>query len=235
MQAAQERRADHPARREGAVRGRRRLDQETGRRQAARRRRREAHPGIPGRHQGLARQQQVAGGSERRGPGRAAVPQPPEPDRPDRRDAAAPQGARHLLPRRGAARGGLALHQRAPGRQPRPQLRLGARQSRRALRRRRLRRHGEGERTAEEGGRRPPRGAGAGGAPSRLAPSRPGGVGGFWGGPRGPGGRQGRRGGAGGVAGRARPRGRGGGGKNRRGGGAGAGGESACRSSRASR
>jgi hypothetical protein len=49
------------------------------------------------------------------------------------------QGPLHLLPRRGAARGGLALHRRAPRHQSRRQLRLGARQGRRALCRRRVR------------------------------------------------------------------------------------------------
>ena len=61
---------------------------------------------------------------------------------------APPEGPGHLLPRRRAAHRRLALHQRAPRHQPRPQLRLGARQSRCALRRRRLRRHGQGQRVA---------------------------------------------------------------------------------------
>ena len=65
---------------------------------------------------GLARRQQVAGGSERRRPGRAALHDPPEPGRPDRRHAAPSQRALHLLPRRRTARRRLAVHQRAPRR-----------------------------------------------------------------------------------------------------------------------
>ena len=45
-----------------------------------------------------------------------------------------PKGFEHLLPRRGAAHGRLAFHRRAPRHQSRPELRLGARQGRRALR-----------------------------------------------------------------------------------------------------
>jgi hypothetical protein len=48
------------------------------------------------------------------------------------------QRLEHLLPRRRAAHGRLAFHRRAPRHQPRPQLRLGARQGRRALCGRRL-------------------------------------------------------------------------------------------------
>ena len=54
-----------------------------------------------------------------------------------------PKGPVHLLPRRGAARGGLALHRRTPGHQPGRQLRLGPGQGRRALRGRRLCRDAE--------------------------------------------------------------------------------------------
>ena len=58
------------------------------------------------------------------------------------------KGLEHLLPRRRAAHRRLAFHRRAPRHQPRPELRLGARQSRRALRGRRLRGDGKSERTA---------------------------------------------------------------------------------------
>ena len=71
---------------------------------------------------------------------RASLPHPSQPGRPDRRHAAPSQGPLHLLPRRRAARRRLALHRRAPRHLPRPQLRLDPRQSRRRLRRRRLRR-----------------------------------------------------------------------------------------------
>ena len=100
---------------------------------------RRTDPRFPAPEPGLAGQQQIAGGFGRRRPGGAAVPDAPEPDRPDRRHAAPSERSGHLLPRRGAARGRLALHQRAPRRQSRSQLRLGARQGRRALRGRRLR------------------------------------------------------------------------------------------------
>ncbi len=96
--------------------------------------------GFLRRQRRVAGRQQIAGGSERRRPGGAAVHDAPEPDRPDRRDAAPSQGALHLLPRRGAARGGLAFRHRAPRHQSGPQLRLGARQSRRAVRGGRVRR-----------------------------------------------------------------------------------------------
>ena len=85
---------------------------------------------------------------ERRRPGGAAVHVAPEPDRPDRLDAASSERAFDLLSRRRTARGRLAVHQRAPRHQPRPELRLGARQSRRALRRRRLRGDAQGQRAA---------------------------------------------------------------------------------------
>ena len=76
-----------------------------------------------------------------------AVHDAPEPGRPDRLDAAPSQGPLHLLSRRRTARGGLAVHQRTPRHQSRPQLRLGARQGRRALRGRCLRGDAQGERT----------------------------------------------------------------------------------------
>ena len=53
-----------------------------------------------------------------------------------------------LLPRRGASRGGLALHQRETRSEPGRQLRLGAGQGGRALRGRRVRGNEEGQRAA---------------------------------------------------------------------------------------
>jgi electron transfer flavoprotein alpha subunit len=70
--------------------------------------------------------------------GGAALPVASEPDRSDRRDPATRQGLEHLLPRRRAAHRRVAFHWRTPRHQSRPQLRLGARQSRRALCGRRL-------------------------------------------------------------------------------------------------
>ena len=75
-----------------AVRRRRRLDQETGRRPDAREGGGETDPRLPQARARLARQQQVAGGPGRRRPGGAFVPDAPEPDRPDRLHAAASEG-----------------------------------------------------------------------------------------------------------------------------------------------
>ena len=70
--------------------------------------------GLPARYQRLARQQQIARGSTRRGSAGAALPYPHEPDWPDRRHATPLQGLVDLLPWRRTARGGLALYRRAP-------------------------------------------------------------------------------------------------------------------------
>ena len=61
-----------------------------------------------------------------------------------------PEGLEHLLPRRGAAHGRLAFHRRAPRHQSGPELRLGARQGRRALRGRRVQSDGQGQRVARD-------------------------------------------------------------------------------------
>ena len=58
------------------------------------------------------------------------------------------KGLVHLLPRRRAARGGLALHRRPARHLAGPQLRLDARQGRRGLHRRRLSGDGQGQRAA---------------------------------------------------------------------------------------
>ncbi len=86
-------RADHPPRRQGPVRGRRRVDQEAGRRPAPSRSRRGADRGLPPRLGGLAGHLQVAHRSGRRGAEGARVHDPPEPGRPDRLDPAPPHAA----------------------------------------------------------------------------------------------------------------------------------------------
>ena len=108
------RRADHSPGREAAVCRRGRLDQEAARRTDPCGRGRRTDPRVPAPQRRVAGQQQVAGGPEggRRAVG-ASLPDAHEPDRADRLDAAPRQGALHLLPRRGAARGGLALHRRS--------------------------------------------------------------------------------------------------------------------------
>jgi electron transfer flavoprotein alpha subunit len=93
---------------------------------------------LPARDQGVAGRQQVAGGSQRRGRGRAALHDAHEPDRPDRRHAAPSKGLSTCCHGEEPHVVGWRFINRAARHQPRPQLRLGARQGRRALHRRRL-------------------------------------------------------------------------------------------------
>ena len=90
---AKGRRANHPARRAIAIRHRRGLDEEAGRRPDACAGGGKIDPRFPQTQPRVAGQQQIAGGSKRRRPGRAAVPVASEPGRPDRRDAASCQRA----------------------------------------------------------------------------------------------------------------------------------------------
>ncbi len=69
----------------------------------------------------------------------SALHDAPQSGRPDGRIAAASQRSCHVLPWRGAAHRGLAIHRRKARDQPRPELRLGPRQGRCALRGRRIR------------------------------------------------------------------------------------------------
>src|ERR1039457_6418293 len=134
--------ANHSSGGRSAASGRRGMDEETVRRPDTSGGCRAADPGLPAACASLAGRQQVAGGPERRRAGGAALHDASEPSRADGIDAAASEGAGHLLPWRRTARRGLAVHQRAASNQPGPELRLGARQSRRSVRRRRLRRDG---------------------------------------------------------------------------------------------
>src|ERR1039457_6020363 len=105
--------ANHSSGSRSAASGRRGVDEETGRRPDTSGGCRAADPGLPATCASLAGRQQVAGGPERRRAGGAALHDASEPSRADGIDAAASEGAGHLLPWRRTARRGLAVHQRA--------------------------------------------------------------------------------------------------------------------------
>ena len=126
---------DHPTRCPVAARCRRRMDEEATRWPDACERGWRADPRLPAHHRRIAGQQQIAGGPGRRGELRSSFSDASESDWTNGRHTAPRQGPLHLLPRRRAARCGLAFHRRPARYLARSQLRLDARQGRRGLRR----------------------------------------------------------------------------------------------------
>ena len=100
---------------------------------------------FPAQGGGVAGQLQVAGRPGRRRELRSPISDTPESDWTNGIDSAARQGAFDLLPWRGAARGGLAIHWRTAGDLARSELRMDARQGGRGLRGRCVPRDDEGE------------------------------------------------------------------------------------------
>ena len=140
---SEERRTNHQARRRLVVCRWRRLDQKAVRWEITRRSSRNFDSRLSSCVRCIAWRQQITRGPVRREPGRARLHDASESGRPDRIDAAPSERLVHLLPRRGAPRRWLALHQRAPRRKSRPELRMGARKSRRAVHSRCVRSAGE--------------------------------------------------------------------------------------------
>ena len=130
---SKERRPNDPARRQSAIRCWRRLDQEAGGRQATCRSSRNSDSRFPSQLRCVVGRQQVSGRSVGRKPGCAGLHDSSEPGWPNGIDTAPSQGVVDVLSRGRTARRGLEIHQRASRREPRSQLRMGARQSRCSL------------------------------------------------------------------------------------------------------
>ena len=112
-----------------AIRCWRRLDQEAGGRQATCRSSRNSDSRFPSQLRCVVGRQQVSGRSVGRKPGRAGIHDSSEPGWPNGIDTAPSQGVVDVLSRGRTARRWLEIHQRASRREPRSQLRMGARQS----------------------------------------------------------------------------------------------------------